>query len=131
MNTSSMKQSGMVFESNALLKVNGWVPMSLKPLPMQSLKTTTLDDWMITKNKNPGCTVLTRYKLAEQENEDSNDNHDKWIFCSDFDQIEITLLKDDGGAYELVFNEGPTKRTSISCTNKNILKALHYISWQA
>jgi hypothetical protein len=27
MNTSSMKQSGMVFESNALLKVNGWVPV--------------------------------------------------------------------------------------------------------
>jgi hypothetical protein len=52
---------------------------------------------MITKNKNPGCTVLTKYKLAEQENEDSNDNDDKWIFCSDLDEIEITLLKDDGG----------------------------------
>jgi hypothetical protein len=30
------------------------------------------------KNKNPGCTLLTEYDLAEQENEDSNDDDDKW-----------------------------------------------------
>jgi hypothetical protein len=27
--------------------------------------------------------------LAEKENEDSNDNDDKQIFCSDLDEIEI------------------------------------------
>jgi hypothetical protein len=61
------------------------------------------------KNKNPGCTLLTEYDLAEQENEDSNDDDDKRIFCSDLDKIEIALPNDDGGDYELVFNEGPTK----------------------
>jgi hypothetical protein len=61
------------------------------------------------KNKNPGCTQLTEYNLAEQENEDSNDNDDKWIFCSDLDKIEIALPNEDGDDYELVFNEGPTK----------------------
>jgi hypothetical protein len=61
------------------------------------------------KNKNPGCTLLTEYNLAEQENEDSNDNDDKWIFCSDLDEIEIAPPKDDGDDYELVFNEDPTK----------------------
>jgi hypothetical protein len=49
------------------------------------------------KNKNPGCTLLTEYDLAEQENEDSSDNNDKWIFCSDLDEIEIALPKDDCG----------------------------------
>jgi hypothetical protein len=29
--------------------------------------------------------------LAEQQNEDSND--DKWIFCSDLDEIKIALPK--------------------------------------
>jgi hypothetical protein len=47
--------------------------------------------------------------LAEHENEDSNDNDDKQIFCSELDKIEIALPKDDGGDYELVFDEGPTK----------------------
>jgi hypothetical protein len=61
------------------------------------------------KNRNPGCTLLTEYDLVEQENEDSNDNDDKQIFCSDLDKIEIVLPNDDGGDYELVFNEGPTK----------------------
>jgi hypothetical protein len=55
------------------------------------------------KNKNPGCTLLTEYNLAEQENEDSNDNDDKQIFCSDLDEIEITLPNDDGDDYKLVF----------------------------
>jgi hypothetical protein len=61
------------------------------------------------KNKNPECTLLTKYDLAEQENEDSNDDDDKWIFCSDLDEIEIVLPNNDGDDYELVFNEGPTK----------------------
>jgi hypothetical protein len=63
------------------------------------------------KNKNPGswCTLQTEYNLAKQENEDSNDDNDKWIFCSDLDKIEIALPKDDGGDYKLVFDEGPTK----------------------
>jgi hypothetical protein len=60
-------------------------------------------------NKNPGCTLQTEYDLAKQENEDSNDNDDKWIFCSDLDEIEIALPKDDGGDYELVFDDSPTK----------------------
>ncbi len=45
--------------------------------------------------------------MAEQVNEDSNDDDDKWIFCSDLDEIEIALPKDDSGGYELVFNQGP------------------------
>jgi hypothetical protein len=61
------------------------------------------------KNKNTGCTLLIEYDLAKQENEDSNDNDDKQIFCSDLDEIKIALPKDDGGDYKLVFNEGPTK----------------------
>jgi hypothetical protein len=61
------------------------------------------------KNKNPGCTLLTEYNLSKQENEDSNDDNDKWIFCSDLDKNEIALPNDDGDDYELVFNEGPTK----------------------
>jgi hypothetical protein len=62
------------------------------------------------KNKNPGCTLQTKYNLAEQQNEDSNDdNNEKWIFCSDFDKIEIALPKDDSGDYELAFKEGTTK----------------------
>jgi hypothetical protein len=55
--------------------------------------------------------LQTEYHLAAQENEDSNDDDDKWIFCSDLDKIEIALPKDDGDDYELVFNEGPTKFT--------------------
>jgi hypothetical protein len=95
---------------NALLKIEGWVPMYPKPLLMQSLKTTTLHGWLYDyKNKNSGCTLQTEYDLAEQENEDSNDDNDKWIFCSDLDEIEITLTNDDGDDYELVFNEGTTK----------------------
>jgi hypothetical protein len=67
------------------------------------------------KNKNPGCTLLTEYDLAEQENEDSNDDDNKWIFCSDLDEIEIALPNNDCDDYKLVFNEGPTKqRTSKS-----------------
>jgi hypothetical protein len=46
---------------------------------------------------------------VEQENEDSNDDDDKQIFCSDLDEIEIALPNNDSGDYELVFNEGPTK----------------------
>jgi hypothetical protein len=41
----------MVIGSDALLKINGWVPMSQKPLLMQSLKTATLHGCMITKTK--------------------------------------------------------------------------------
>jgi hypothetical protein len=48
--------------------------------------------------------------LTEQENDDSNDDDDKHIFCSDLDEIEIALPKDDGGDYELVFDDGPTKQ---------------------
>jgi hypothetical protein len=51
MNTSSRQWLEMVFGSDALLKIKGWVPMSLKHLLMQSLKTTTLHGCMITKTK--------------------------------------------------------------------------------
>jgi hypothetical protein len=51
------------------------------------------------KKKNPGCILQTEYNLAEQENEDSNDDDEKWIFCSDLDKIEIALPKGDGGDF--------------------------------
>jgi hypothetical protein len=53
---------------------------------------------MITKTntQEQGCTLKTEYNLAEQENEDSNNDNDKQIFCSDLDKIEIALPKDDG-----------------------------------
>jgi hypothetical protein len=44
---------------------------------------------MITKKT--GYTLQSEYDLAKQENEDSNDNDDKWTFCSDLDEIEIAL----------------------------------------
>ena len=37
------------------------------------------------KIKYPGCTLQTEYDLAEQENEDSDDDDKKRIFCSDLD----------------------------------------------
>jgi hypothetical protein len=81
------------------------------------------------KNKNPGCTQLTEYNLAEQENEDSNDNNDKWIFCSDLDKIEIALPKDDNDDYyELVFNEGPTKEQAKDSAEKVRKDALSNVS---
>jgi hypothetical protein len=61
------------------------------------------------KYKNPGCTLQTEYNLAKQENEDSNDDDDKWIFCSDLNEFEIALPKDEGGDNEVVFENGPTK----------------------
>jgi hypothetical protein len=95
------------------------------------------------KNKNPGCTLLTEYDLAEQENEDSNDQ-DKWIFCSDFNEIEIALPNNDGGDYklvfalhnidgsdyELVFNEGPTKTQAKAAAEEVRKDALANLSNQ-
>ena len=80
------------------------------------------------KNKNPGCTLLTEYDLAEQENEDSNDDDDKRIFCSDLDEIEIALPNDDGGDYELVFNEGPTKEQAKAAAEEVRKDALANVS---
>jgi hypothetical protein len=77
------------------------------------------------KNKNPGCTLLTEYDLAEQENEDSNDNDDKRIFCSDLDKIEIALPND-----ELVFNEGPTKEQAKAAAEEVRKDALANVSYQ-
>jgi hypothetical protein len=86
-----------------------------KLLLMQSLKTTTLHGCMITKTKNQdACTLQTKYNLDEQENEDSNDDNNKQILCSDLDEIEIALLKDDSGDYELVFDEGPMKTQALA-----------------
>jgi hypothetical protein len=83
------------------------------------------------KNKNPGCTLLTEYNLAEQENEESNDDDDKWIFCSDLDKIEIALPKDDGDDYyELVFNEGPTKEQAKAAAKEVRKDALANVSNQ-
>ncbi len=82
------------------------------------------------KNKNPGCTLLSEYDLAEQENEDSNDNDDKQIFCSDLDKIEIALPNNDGGVYELVFNEGPTKEQAKSVAEEVRKDALANVSNQ-
>jgi hypothetical protein len=78
------------------------------------------------KNKNPGCTLLTEYDLAEQENEDSNDDDDKRIFCSDLDKI--ALPNDDGGDYELVFNEGPTKEQAKAAAEEVRKDALANVS---
>jgi hypothetical protein len=80
------------------------------------------------KNKNPGCTLLTEYNLADQENEDSNDDDDKWIFCSDLDKIEIALPNDDGDDYELVFNEGPTKEQAKAAAEEVRKDALSNVS---
>jgi hypothetical protein len=63
--------------------------------------------------------------LAEQENEDSNDNDDKWIFCSDLDENENALPKDDSGDYELVFNEGPTKTQAKAATEEVRMDAVN------
>jgi hypothetical protein len=79
------------------------------------------------KNKNPGCTLLTEYDLAEQENEDSNDD-DKWIFCSDLDEIEIALPNDDGDDYELVLNEGPIKEQAKAAAEEVRKDALANVS---
>jgi hypothetical protein len=52
MNTSSRQWSEMVIGSNALLKMKGWVPMSLKPLLVRSLKTSNYVAWLYDyKNK--------------------------------------------------------------------------------
>jgi hypothetical protein len=69
--------------------------------------------WLyVYKNQKPK-TQDAPYKLytmwPNKKIEDSNDNDNKWIFCSDLEEIEITLSKDDCGDYELVFDEGPTK----------------------
>jgi hypothetical protein len=82
------------------------------------------------KNKNPGCTLLTEYDLAEQENEDSNDDDDKQIFCSDLDEIEIALPNNDGFDYELVFNEGPTKEQAKAATEEVRKEAFANVSNQ-
>jgi hypothetical protein len=114
---------------DALVKLKGWVPMSRKPLLMRSSKTTTSHGWLYDyKNKNPGCTLLTEYNLVEQDNEDSNDDDDKWIFCSDLDEIEIALPIDDGGDYELVFNEGPTKEQAKAAADEVRKDALSNVS---
>ncbi len=128
MNTSSRQLSGMVIGSNASLKIKGWVPMSPKPLLMRSLKMTTSHGCMISKTKNKGCTLLTEYDLAELENEDSNDNDEKWIFCSDLDKLEIALPKDDGGDYKLVFNEGSTKTQAKAAAEEVRKDALANVS---
>jgi hypothetical protein len=83
---------------------------------------------MISKTKNKGCTLLTEYDLAEQENEDSNDNDEKWIFCSDLDKLEIALPKDDGGDYKLVFNEGSTKTQAKAAAEEVRKDALANVS---
>jgi hypothetical protein len=80
------------------------------------------------KHKNPGCTLLTEDDLVEQENEDSNDDDDKWIFCSDLDKIEIALPNDDGGDYELVFSEGPTKEQAKAAAEEVRKDALANVS---
>jgi hypothetical protein len=82
----------------------------------------------MTVASTPGCTLLTECDLAEQENEDSNDNDDKQIFCSDLDEIEIALPNDDGGAYELVFNEGPTKEQAKAAAEEVRKDALENVS---
>jgi hypothetical protein len=79
-------------------------------------------------NKNPGCTLLTEFNLAEQENEDSNDDNDKQIFRSDLYEIEIALPIDDGGDYELVFDEGPTKEQAKAAAEEVRKDALANLS---
>jgi hypothetical protein len=81
-------------------------------------------------NKNPGCTLLTEYDIAEQENEDSNDDDDKCIFCSDSDKIEIALPNDDSDDYDLVFDEGSTKEQVKAAAEEVRKNALANISNQ-
>ncbi len=80
------------------------------------------------KNKNPGCTLQTEYDLAEQENEGSNDHDNKWIFCSDLGEIEIALPTEDGGDYELVTDEGPTKTQAKAAAEEVRKDALAHLS---
>jgi hypothetical protein len=80
------------------------------------------------KNKNPGCTLLTEYNLAEQKNEDSNHDNDKQIFCSDLVEIEIALSNDDGDDYKLVFNEGPTNEQAKAAAEEVRKDALANVS---
>jgi hypothetical protein len=99
----------MVYGSNDLLK-NKRLGTNVSEAFAHAIIKNYYFAWLYKyKNKNPGCTLLTEYNLAEQENEDSNDDDDKRIFCSDLDEIEIALPNNDGDDYELVFNEGPTK----------------------
>jgi hypothetical protein len=97
---------------------------------MQSLKTTALHGCMITKTKTQeqGCTLKIEYNLAEQENEDSNNDNDKQIFCSDLDEIEIALPKDGSGDYKFVFNEGPTKTQAKAAAEEVRKDALANVS---
>jgi hypothetical protein len=87
---------------------------------------------MITKTntQEQGCTLKTEYNLAEQENEDSNNDNDKQIFCSDLDKIEIALPKDDGDNYRLAFNEGPTKEQAKAAAEEVRKDALANVSNQ-
>jgi hypothetical protein len=71
-----------------------------------------------------------KFNLAQQENEDSNDDNDKQIFCSDLDKIEIALPKDDDGDYELVFNAGPTKTQAKAAAEEVRKDALANVSNQ-
>jgi hypothetical protein len=82
------------------------------------------------KNKNPGCTLLTEYDLVEEENEDSNDDDDKQIFCSDLDEIEIALPNNNGCDYELVFNEGPTDKICMMMTRLTCNRAIESSYWR-
>jgi len=70
------------------------------------------------KHKNPGCTLLTEDDLVEQENEDSNDDDDKWIFCSDLDKIEIALPNDDGGG-RYIYQPPPCQKWQVDRQQKS------------
>jgi hypothetical protein len=82
------------------------------------------------KNKNPGCTLQTEHNLAKQENEDADEDDEKWIFCSGLNKIEIALPKEDGGDYELVTNEGPTKTQAKAAAEEVRKDALANLSNQ-
>ncbi len=62
--------------------------------------------------------------------EDSNDDDDKWIFCSDLDKIAIALPKADSGDYKFVFHEGPTKTQAKAAAEEVRKDALANLSNQ-
>jgi hypothetical protein len=66
MNTSSKQWSDTVFERDTLLKIKGLVPMSLKPLLMRSLKTTTSHGCMITKTKTQDASLRFSLLTSQQ-----------------------------------------------------------------
>jgi hypothetical protein len=79
------------------------------------------------KSKNPGCTVLTEYDLAEQEmkiQKTMMKNRSSVVIWMKFS----IALPNDGDDYELVFNEGPSKEQAKAAAEEVRKDALANVS---